>query len=102
MKSKYLFVIVSLIFALASCSVESLSTSIVESSTGELSSVVENASSPSPASSVAPSSDTPSSISQSTSSGPLTSMDRINLDLASISYTLGSVLPKRGDRKSVV
>ena len=102
MKSKSLFVIGSLIFALASCGVESLSTSIVESSTGEVSSAVENASSSSPASSVAPSSDTPSSISQSTSSGPLTSMDRINLDLASISYTLGSVLPKRGPNRSVI
>jgi len=45
-----------------------------------------------------------SSASQTPSfnSGPLTSLDRINLDLASVSYTLGSVLPKIGPNLSVM
>ena len=38
----------------------------------------------------------------SSNSGPLTSLDRINLDLASVSYTLGSVLPKIGPHLSVM
>lgn len=105
MKIKSLGIVNLLIFVLVSCGVESISSSIEESSSlDNPSSSIETSSSSTTATSTASSSDVSSSASQSPSSstGPLTSMDRINLDLASISYTLGSPLPKRGPNRSVI
>ena len=94
MRSKSYGIINFLIFALVSCGVSPFPTSSDQSS-----SLLEISSTTS--TSVA-SSGVVSSVSQSTSSGTLTSLDRINLDLASVNYTLGSVLPKRGPNRSVM
>jgi hypothetical protein len=94
------FRIVSLvIFSLVSCGVEvgssaslSFSSNIDVSSVENSNTVISSSSSSSPSSS--------STVTTSSTSGSLTSLDRVNLDLASLSYTLGSVLPVRGPNRS--
>lgn len=105
---KFFHITSLVLFALASCGIDAIPSSQSQSSnegtsnpSGDTSVIEEVSSSPS---STNTSSEVSSSVSQSTSSssGPLTSLDRINLDLASLSYTLGSVLPKRGPNRSII
>lgn len=94
MKTKTLQIINLFLFTLVSCGAETFSSSLDQPSINT-SSGAESTTSTLGGSS-------PISQTTNSSSGPLTSLDRINLDLASISYTLGSVLPKRGDNRTVI
>jgi carboxyl-terminal processing protease len=109
MKLKSFSIVNLVVFALVSCGVEAFPSSN-PSSTSDLSSLVNDSSlvetDSSTTTSVASSSEVSSSISSSvsqtssSSTAPLTSLDRINLDLASLSYTLGAILPARGPNRS--
>jgi carboxyl-terminal processing protease len=97
MNTKTLFIINAVVFALVSCGVEGTSLSSLNSESSQItSSSITTSTVPSSESS---SSNTQSSIS---SGGSLSSLDRINLDLASLSYSLGDVLPVRGPNRTSI
>lgn len=102
MKLKYFNLLTFLTLVLVACGGGDVS--FVSSSNQEsLTSLSEDASSEVTTSSELPSSEessSSSSVSMSSSSTSLTSLDRINLDLASLSYTLGAILPVRGPNRS--
>ncbi|MEY3432036.1 MAG: hypothetical protein RIS53_934, partial [Bacillota bacterium] len=102
MKLKYFNILTFLTLVLVACGGGDVS--FVSSSNQEsLTSLSEDASSEVTTSSELPSSEessSSSSVSMSSSSTSLTSLDRINLDLASLSYTLGAILPVRGPNRS--
>lgn len=102
MKLKYFNILTFLTLVLVACGGGDVS--FVSSSNQEsLTSLSEDASSEVTSSSELPSSEessSSSSVSMSSSSTSLTSLDRINLDLASLSYTLGAILPVRGPNRS--
>jgi hypothetical protein len=111
MKLRYFSIVNLVVFALVSCGVDALPSSN-PSSTSDLSSLINDSSlvetdssiTTSVASSSEVSSSVSSSVSQTSSSStaPLTSLDRINFDLASLSYTLGAILPARGPNRSTI
>ncbi len=102
MKLKYFSILTLLTFVLVACGGGDVSF-ISSSDEASLSSSTENSPSDVTTSSELTSSEensTTSSVVVSSSSATLTSLDRINLDLASLSYTLGAVLPVRGPNRS--
>ena len=111
MKLRYFSIVNLVVFALVSCGVDALPSSNPSSTSG-LSSLINDSSlvetdssiTTSIASSSEVSSSVSSSVSQTSSSStaPLTSLDRINFDLASLSYTLGAILPARGPNRSTI
>jgi hypothetical protein len=98
MRAKPFYIVNLLIFSLVACGVESGSTTSLITSTSDHSSLIS--SNTETTSTEESTSETSSSTSQSSSSVALTSLDRINLDLASLSYELGSILPVRGPNRS--
>jgi hypothetical protein len=102
MKLKYFSILTLLTFVLVACGGGDVSF-ISSGDEASLTSSTENSPSDVTTSSELTSSEensTTSSVSVSSSSASLTSLDRINLDLASLSYTLGSILPVRGPNRS--
>jgi len=102
MKLKYFSILTLLPFVLVACGGGDVSF-ISSSDEASLTSSTENSPSDVTTSSELTSSEensTTSSVVVSSSSATLTSLDRINLDLASLSYTLGAVLPVRGPNRS--
>jgi hypothetical protein len=102
MKLKYFSILTLLTFVLVACGGGDVSF-ISSSDEASLTSSTENSPSDVTTSSELTSSEensTTSSVVVSSSSATLTSLDRINLDLASLSYTLGAILPVRGPNRS--
>jgi carboxyl-terminal processing protease len=107
MKIKSFSIVNLVLFLLVSCGIDSLPASSEQLSSSESTTSVTDSSlgeTNSSSTTSITSSESSSSVSQSTSSSsvPLTSLDRITLDLASVSYTLGSLLPRRGPNRSVM
>ncbi|MBM3909329.1 MAG: hypothetical protein FJ352_00960 [Firmicutes bacterium] len=103
MKLKSLNSFSFLILVLVACGggeVSFVSSNTLDSVTSESEDSTSNLSSSSDITSSSEEVSSSSSASTSSSSTALTSLDRINLDLASLNYTLGAVLPVRGPNRS--
>jgi hypothetical protein len=104
MKSKYFNLSIFLTLVLVACGGGTISvdSSELESSTSLSEELISNVESSSLETSSSSENTSSSSASTSSSSTALTSLDRINLDLASLTYTLGGTLPNRGPNRSTL